>query len=299
MSKFWDDQNPVRPHLLRAGGTLREVRDIRSDLVTAFNRVQLDIEGAGSVPPVGTLLQLAAMPSAQYPEGTGVYVVEVEDRYFLLEASLVEDLVTVITASDKPGFYWVAENYGRWDDQQGPIAQGTGVAALTLQTYRNTPYLMYFMRHDQDDVLCFNYQFSHTWDYTKVVFPHLHVLPAATPAADRNVRVSGYYAWSRPNRIEDPLPNLAGWTPFAVDIPILSTNYVYVQRIISLGAVTPPSWARQSTSLLIYFKRAGTDPADTYTDSNPDGVGQANLALLSADVHFRKGADGSITEIPA
>jgi len=43
MSKYFKDARPLKPHLLRAGGTLGEVRDLRKDIAEALDVVEADI----------------------------------------------------------------------------------------------------------------------------------------------------------------------------------------------------------------------------------------------------------------
>jgi hypothetical protein len=253
--------------------------------------------GTGFVAPIDTLVNLAALSAGALPDGTLIYVNEVEDTYVLEKAGAhTVDGVTVLAATG--GGYWVARMHGRWDDMQGSIGQGAGSAALTVEVFRDTPFLMWFMRHDQNDALNFVYQFSHAWDYLTAVHPHLHVLPVADPVATQVARFDGYYVWTRPDYAGAPLPALSGWTAFGpIDVPI-NPGDIYVQKIIPLGSVTPPAWVRESSSLLIWFRRFGTDAGDTYNTNKVGGTPAANLGILSTDVHYRKNKIGTEAEIP-
>lgn len=265
---------------------------------TTFVTVSSILGGQGFVAPIDTLVNLAALPAAPLPDGSEIYVNEVEDIYVLEKATAhTPDGVTVIAATG--GGYWVARHQGRWDDMQGSIAQGGGASALTVEAFRDTAFLMWFMRHDQDDALNFIYQFSHRWDYVKPVVPHLHIVPMADPVAPQVARFNGYFVWTRPNYAAQPLPALVGWTTFGpIDVTI-NPGDVHVQKIVSLGAVTPPAWARESSSLLLWFRRNGTDPGDTYTTAKPGaGTPAANIGLISADVHFRANKMGTEAELP-
>lgn len=93
------------------------------------------------------------------------------------------------------------------------------------------------------------------------------------------------------------LPALASWTPFTASLTV-NNGDVYKQQILSLGSVVPPAEARESTILLIYLKRFGTDLTDTYTTSKDHGTAAANLGVLSADVHYRFNKVASETELP-
>lgn len=251
--------------------------------------------GSASVPPVGTLVDLGAIDASSLGNGTITYVSDPGDIYVLDTVNTyTPDGLTVIAATG--GGYWVARDAGRWDDVQGSIANGAGAGLLTLEFFRDTRFNMYFMRHDQNDELNFVYQLTHRWMYGTDVKPHLHVVAMANPGATQNVYVTGYYAWSRPNYASQ-IPALAGWTTFQVAVPI-DPGDVYTQKIVSLGSWTPPAWARESTCLLIYFQRNGTNPLDTYTTNKDHGTPAANLGLLSTDVHYRLAQSGTVTEIP-
>lgn len=252
----------------------------------------------GGLAPIDTLVNLGLLVATSYPDGTKIYVNEVEDTYVLEKTGAhTADGLCVIAAVG--GGYWVARNVGRWEDVQGSIGQGAGAALLTVEAYRDTAFLMWYMRHDQNDALNFVFQFPHRWKYNTAVVPHLHILPAADPAVAQVARFDGYYAWSRPGYAAAPLPALVGWTAFGpIDVTI-NPGDVYIQKIVSLGSVIPPAYVRGSTCLLIWLRRAGTDPGDTYTTPRSYGpTNAANIGLLSTDVHYRLANQGSETEIP-
>lgn len=263
---------------------------------TKWSSVSLQ-NSMGYIPPIDTLIGLAALPASQLPDGTQIYVNSVEDIYVLDKAaSHSVDGATVLAATG--GGYWIARLYGRWDDQQGSIMEGAGSAALTTEAFRDTAFLMTFMRHDQLDALNYVYQFPHRWDYTTVVTPHLHVLPCADPPTPLVARFNGYFAWSRVDYAAAPLPALSGWTQFGpVDLTV-NPGDLFVHKIVKFGAFSPPAWARESTCLLIWFRRNGTDPADTFNTSKTGGTQQANLGLLSSDAHFRVHKNGTEAEYP-
>lgn len=293
----------VHGHGNQLGGSLHAlaISGGADGFFSGADKLKLDGISAGAgggLAPIDTLANLALLVATPYSDGTKIYVNEVEDTYVLEKAGAhTPDGVAVIAAVG--GGYWVARARGRWDDMQGSIGQGAGAAALTVEAFRDTAFLLWYMRYDQLDALNFVYQFSHRWDYSRAVVPHLHVMPVADPAVAEVARFDGYYAWSRPGYAAAPLPALVGWTPFGpIDLPV-NPGDVYVQKIISLGAVTPPSWARGSTCLLLWFRRFGTSPADTYNTPKVGGTPAANLAILSTDVHYRvENAAGSETEIP-
>ena len=245
---------------------------------------------------ISTLAELPLVETSGLRDGALIYVNDVDDIYTLeLIDSLTPDGVTVISALR--GGYWVSREEGRWDDQQGDISQGVGGGSLTYEDFKDTPWKLYCMRHDQDDELNFRFQFSHTWRYDLPVVPHLHILPLADPLSTQIAYFDAYYAWSRPDYPANPVPSMSGWTWKEIQVQI-DPGDIDIQTLVSLGPVTPPSWARGSTIMMIYMRRRGTDSTDTYTTSKAYGLPQANVGLLSADVHYRKMDSGSITEIP-
>lgn len=254
--------------------------------------------GAGYAQPVADLTALAALATDGLPDGSLVYVNSVDDIYTLeTTGSYTDDGHTVIDGLD--GGAWIARYEGRWDDQQGDISQGAGQAAsLSYDTFRNTPWRVYCMRHDINPEMHFVYQMDHSWRYDLPVFPHLHVLPLADPASSEDAYFEYSYVWTRPNYASNPIPVLSGWTSSTLTITV-DPGDVFVQKIVSLGEVTPPSWARESSVFILYIKRAGTNGNDTYdTNKGFGSVAAANLGLLSADIHFRKDKVGTITQFP-
>lgn len=207
--------------------------------------------------------------------------------------TVVEDQLTALTVPN------VADILKRidpvWDDIQGSIALATGVSALTLEVYRDTPSLLYHFRHNQDDALTFVYQIPHGWNPTTSVKPHIHWIPCADPAAAEVVRFSGQYAWTNPSTA---LPANASWTTFAVSATV-NPGDVFKEKITALATVAPPSGFKESAILVVYLMRPGaTDAADTYTTGKGTGTAAANVALLSSDTHYQKNKTGTFAEFP-
>jgi hypothetical protein len=241
--------------------------------------------GIGVVYSVPTLVALGTLPSAALPDGAKVFVYEpgVENLYVLdtVGAHTVTG-DTVIAALN--GGYWLSRFEGRWDDLQGSLSQGAAVGALTYENYRATAYKMNFFRHDQNDELSFGYQMPHKWKYTTSVNPHLHVVPMADPALAQVAYFNGYYVWTNIDTTE--IPDVGGWTMFAVEFTI-NPGDVFQQLRVPLGVFAPPPSARESSCLLLYMRRNGTDPLDTYNANKVGGTVAANLGLLSADLHYQ------------
>jgi hypothetical protein len=180
-------------------------------------------------------------------------------------------------------------SFPSWDDLQGDISQGTANTVLTYEAYRDTPFKCYFWRHDQNDELNFVYQMPHSWNNGTVI-PHLHVVPMSNGAG--NFVVDGYYVWAP---LDGYVNALSSWTAISPITTAIAASDQYKQRLINLGNLTPPTNISVMTSaiLLIYLKRNVT--LDTYETGKTGGTASANIALLSADLHYQKNKLGTFT----
>jgi hypothetical protein len=184
--------------------------------------------------------------------------------------------------------------YEGWDDVFGDISQGTSSSSLTYEALRDTAFKAYHFQNNQLDSLMMRFQMPHSWDHTEVVVPHLHVMPLVNPASEQNVRLTGYYCWTDLN---NAMPALTGWTTFGVSLPITTTS-AYKTVYANLASITPPENSLGSSILLVYVSRNGGVGDDTYTTNKVGGTVQANLALMSLDVHYKKVRIGSPTLTP-
>jgi hypothetical protein len=186
-----------------------------------------------------------------------------------------------------------ADALGRWDDLVGTVGQAAAVAGLVYQFYGDTPFMMYFFRHDRDEALSLSYHMSHRWNL-RTVSPHIHLRPCSP--SDGTVVLDGRYAWSLYNNGQN-LPMWAGWTPFRVEVPLLGADQ-YKEGIATLFNSDPPAAYRHSSATLhIYLRRPGaSDAADTYQGGNPYGLAQANLGISFVDCHHKTMRHGTVTE---
>lgn len=208
----------------------------------------------------------------------------------------------VVAPAGTPVVYVGAQNDAitagnRWDDIQGSVAVGNAVSALTNEAFRDTPLRLLFFRHDQDDSLHFVYQFSHKWTLGSTVHPHIHIIPMADPPGPGGLDIyfEGQWAWSYGGAAGEPVPADAGWTDFTA-VHTVNPGDVYKEVVVELDEVPAPAWAGASANLLLYLKRAGTDPLDTYTTSKDHGTAAANVCALFSDVHYQADRFGTITE---
>ena len=181
-----------------------------------------------------------------------------------------------------------------WDDLQGEVSDGNvgeGQAALTYEAYRDTGFLMYFMRHNQTDIINIIYQMPHSWNLGAVQ-PHVHVIPMASTSG--NAYFSYSYSWLPFNQV---LGAISSWTTGNVILSLLDTDQ-YKHKMLSLGTINPPvSGAAASNLLFIKLSRLGTDDLDTYTGNKTGGTGAANLGFMYLDLHYQKLKAGTITQI--
>jgi hypothetical protein len=167
-----------------------------------------------------------------------------------------------------------------------------GNTPLTLEAWRDTPFLFYFFSRNQDDAVHLKFQMPHKRDPTTSVKPHLHVAPMAN--ASGNVRLAGRYAWWGVNA--GALPAWAGWTSFSVTAPFAAADQ-YKQIPVPLFTAEPRVGAHASDFLLIHLARGGSsDVLDTYEGSKDHGSAAANLCLVGLDTHYQIGRLGTDDE---
>jgi hypothetical protein len=231
---------------------------------------------------VSTLNSLVSVPAYARAHGMVCAVLDTKQLWIFdsLSAASADD--DVVVPSDGRG-RWLATTQlalARWDDLAPNRASvGSAAAAPTVQAYRDTPMQYEFLRHDQDDTFYFQWQMSHRWVVGTDVNPHIHVVPCGN--------VTG-----------NALPANAGWTQFASTHTVNGSDQYLELPMSMAGHITPPAWADHSAHLHVVVRRAGNDPLDTYTASNPSGTAQANLALISVDCHVLNYPDGTIFEFP-
>jgi len=187
-------------------------------------------------------------------------------------------------------------NVGYWDDVPPNYASaGSGTAELTVKAFRNTGAEYQFFRHDQIDSYHLRYQMPHRWVVGSMIRPHMHFIPTANGSG--TVVISGRYAWTQIGSGQ-ALPSLAGWTSFRVTRAITPAD-LDQEIVLGIGQLTPPAWAKRSAHFHILWQRpggAGGDVGDTYETGDADGLGAANLALVSFDCHALLDASGSVDE---
>lgn len=172
-----------------------------------------------------------------------------------------------------------------WIDIIGTVDQAAAAAALTYEAVNDTPFMRYWTRHDQTDALTLTYQMPHGWD-KGYVEPHIHWLCGSNVSGDVSLTV--YYCWTG-YLTGLAVPALASLPTFT-GVYTIPANLLWQEHIVSLGAITPPAAAKKpSSDLMVFIRRNGTSPADTYNGSKPGGSGTAaaNLGLQFADCHVR------------
>jgi hypothetical protein len=181
-----------------------------------------------------------------------------------------------------------------WEDLIISPVEGDAVSALAYENYRDTSFKMKFFNHTQDDVLYFSYQMSHGLDVNTMVMPHIHVVPMSDGAG--NVVFSGEYVWVMDGSI---IPASSGWTSYKIVYALTAADR-YVFKQIDFALIEPPSNVTLSSILLIKVTRPGSsDGDDTYTTNKDHGTPQANIGVLSTDLHYRAIKVGSLNIVGA
>lgn len=185
----------------------------------------------------------------------------------------------------------------RYDDALGMAQVARGSAALTVEAYRDTTFLLPFFRHDQNDELFFVFQFSHRKKLGSALASiHIHCVPMVDPSVSpQNVYFQYKYTWQKPG---DLFPADASWTAGFSTLSVATGDafkHVYHNLVTNIAA---PASETYSSIMLCMVQRLGTDANDTYnTDkATPPGTAAANLGLLYVDCHYQTERRGSLLE---
>ena len=178
----------------------------------------------------------------------------------------------------------------RWDDLHGTIHDGTGPTSLPYEAYRDTGFFMRFFRHNKADTISMMYQMPHEWNGT-AIRPHIHCIPMSAGSGD--VVLDYAFTWSHVN---GALSGSIGWSSSSMTRTFAASDQ-YRHLIINLGLQTPlPENSHDSSIFIIRVKR--NVASDTYQTAKDHGTPAANVAIISFDLHYRKGKGGSTTELP-
>lgn len=177
----------------------------------------------------------------------------------------------------------------RWEDMQGAAAQAGGISALTSEPYRDTGFEMFFFRHNQTDVIHWIFQMSHGYVPGTPVKFHMHVIPCG--AGTGVVFFSYRYFVAKVGTV---IPSLASWGS-ATQSKTFAPADLYQHAIIPSIEI-PMVGMEESSIVLVTVARV--PGSDTYEGAKADGTASANVALLSADLHYQVGAAGTVNEFP-
>lgn len=193
----------------------------------------------------------------------------------------------VVVEHGSNGFYINGESHerasfgGRWVDHFAEIHEGSGGAALTYESFRNTGFNMHFFRSNQDDKTFMVYQLPHGWN-SGSVRPHMHCVPMASGTG--NVIFEYQYYWSP---INSTVGDGAMWASGSVTASFTPDDQ-YKHRALSFGTIAPSGAVGPSTMLFFAVSRPGaTNAGDTYDTTKDHGTGAANLAVLYFDAHVQ------------
>lgn len=197
----------------------------------------------------------------------------------------------------KPGEFGTAFS-GGWEDQQGNVAAATKpLVSPTVEQYGNTGVLLTFLRHDRDDELHPQFQFSHSYNAAGVLYLHVHLIPMATwvpaPASKDVYWEIRYFCAGIGDAV--PIALVGGWTTTNVATPLTpAEQYFHVKK--PLITITPPATFRESGIIIGRVRRLGTNLLDTYDDNKDHETGAANLCALYVDPHYLRTKEGSATQ---
>jgi hypothetical protein len=177
----------------------------------------------------------------------------------------------------------------RWSDMLGPAAQAGGVAALTQEGYRDTGHELLFFRHDQSDALHFQFQMSHTWKAGTAVKFHLHVVPMSAGSGT----VAFTYRYIAIG-VGDEIPALATWGSASMTRDFTAADQ-HKSSIIPSISIDMTGLAE---SAIVLVSVARNPAADTYETAKVGGTAAANVAILSADLHYQIDKSGTVDEFP-
>lgn len=185
----------------------------------------------------------------------------------------------------------------RHDDMLGGAQQGSVIAALTADAYRDTVFPMSFFRHDQDDTIGFTFQFSHRKKLGSALDSvHIHYVPMVAPTSSpENVYWAYQYAWAK---VGDVIPAVATWTTGNVTMPVVTADAFKHSYYTLVANIAAPASETYSSILLFVLQWLGTNLLDTYSTAKatPPGTAQANLGLLYVDAHYITERRGSLLE---
>jgi hypothetical protein len=245
---------------------------------------------------VDNLTALAALDTQPYPDWATAYVEDKADVYTLYPASPVvtPDGINVVAAF--PPRAWVSYLYGRWDDLSNVPTTGPASTALTIELYKATTWYCPFFRNDSERIYSYQYQMPHAWDGSPV-FPHVHVVPAADPPVGPPQIANFSLRWMWLQVGETIFVNSANWNSRSVTLSIVNGD-VDKQRILSLGTMDPPTFNPSTDSAILLFSLTRNAPDGYIASKTGGGTAAANLAVLSSDIHYRKGKNGSLDPFP-
>lgn len=185
--------------------------------------------------------------------------------------------------------YWPS-----YDDQQGNVGTAlSGSSQWSLAAYRDTGFILPFLRRDQDDFIYMSFQFSHRRQLgTNLASAHVHAIPMAS--ADGNVYWSYAYVWVKNG---DAVPAIASWTSGNVTTAVLGADQ-YKEKIYNiLTNIAAPASETDSSVLYVKLTRLGTNLSDTYDGDAGSGTAANNFAIVYLDCHTLVHKDGSDNEL--
>ena len=176
-----------------------------------------------------------------------------------------------------------------YDDALGPaFALGLGAQAPTATAFISPIRLLTFNQGTEDNI-DITVQFPHTLelDVSTLTFsPHVHFTCVASPGANEQLKWDLIYSYAKPGLSVSSATAFYPIQSLTSDVRTLTGNEYRHHLIDELPDISLP--ARLCAPSMIFACNLRMNGASTVAD--------ATVGLLSFDVHFLKGPNGTVTE---
>jgi len=156
-------------------------------------------------------------------------------------------------------------------------------SSWTFEQYRDTGFLMPFLRHNQNDYFQIKLQMDHQRKLQSLLDDvHIHMIPMSNASGDVYFQVQ--YYWSN---LWTEIPEIASWTTTNVTVSLTSASQYKHILVGLLADITPPANETVSSVLMMKVTRLGNNALDTYSTNKTSGTGAANVWILYLDAHTK------------
>lgn len=179
---------------------------------------------------------------------------------------------------------------GLWNYASADPISLNGLNVCSYEQYRDTPVKLCFSPHNASAVLSGSLQMPRTWKAGTEVNFVVQTIPCAATSGTVAISYS-YVAIGAGSAV----PALSAWTTSTATLAVTSADQ-YKTIPIPIDSIGMSHIQTEGAHVLFKIERAiGTD---SYTGSKDHGTSAANLAILSAGVHYMRGQGGTRSEYP-